>query len=284
MAKSVVITGISSGIGYYLAKEYDQKGYRVFGTIRSESDRERLSKELPKVHLLMCDVTDEQAIQEAAKEVEVKLADHGLDILINNAGVVVSGPLMIMDMKEFHQQYDINVFGLLRVTQAFLPLLGATEKPAGQPGTIINISSVTGKIGFPFVGAYSSSKFAVEGLSHSLRRELLPFGIKVVIIGPASVKTPIWEKESATDIPEKARNSIFGKYIINFQKLMLKTAEKGLDPIKLTKKIVKISEKKKPGIRYAFAKQYILEWILPRYILSERMIDLGIKTTLKKGE
>jgi len=138
---------------------------------------------------------------------------------------------------------------------------------------IINISSITGQIAFPFAGAYSSSKFAIEGLSHSLRRELLPFGIKVIIMGPASVKTPIWDKESATTIPEKIKNSIFGKYMTNFQKLMLETAEDSLDPLQLAKDIFNISEKKKPKVRYAFAEKYMSEWFLPRYVLSHRLLD-----------
>ncbi|MEL7002768.1 MAG: SDR family NAD(P)-dependent oxidoreductase, partial [Bacteroidota bacterium] len=196
MNKTVLITGISSGIGYHLARTYTEKGYQVFGSIRSEADKLRLSKELPDLHLLMFDITDNDAIKRAIKELEAQLQGNGLDILINNAGMVVSGPLMLLEIDEFKRQYDINVFGLLRVTQACLPLLGAVENPNHKPGMIINISSVTGQIAFPFAGAYSSSKFAIEGLSHSLRRELLPFGIRVVIIGPASVKTPIWEKDS----------------------------------------------------------------------------------------
>ena len=282
MSKSVVITGISTGIGYNLAKEYARRGYQVFGSIRSEKDRERLSKELPDVNLLMFDVVDEQAIQAAAKEVASKLEGKGLDLLINNAGMVVSGPLMLLDMEEFKKQYDINVFGMLRVSQAFLPMLGAVEDSVHPPGTIINIGSVTGQIAFPFAGAYSSSKFAVEGLSHSLRRELLPFGVKVVLIAPASVKTPIWNKESATTIPDSVANSIFGRYIRNFQKLMLETAEKGLDPIKLTRKIVNISEKRNPKTRYAFAQQYFLEWLLPRYILPDKTLDFMLKKIMTK--
>lgn len=283
MSKSVVITGISSGIGYHLAKVYSETGYQVFGSVRSEEDYQRISKEIPDVVLLKFDVLDTQAIVESVKTVEAALNGKGLDILINNAGVVVSGPLMLLEVEDFQKQYDINLFGMLRVTQAFLPLLGAVDSPSHKPGMIINMSSVTGQLAFPFVGAYCSSKSAIESFSHSLRRELLPFGIKVVIVAPSGVKTPIWSKESTTQIPQKVAESIFGSYFSHFQHHMQAMARKGLDADKLARKIARISEKRSPKTRYAFAKQYLVEWLIPRYLLPDKIMDKILKKLMSKS-
>ena len=208
MKKTVVITGCSTGIGYHLAKAYLAKGYEVFGSVRKETDADKLRTELPGITPLLFDVTDEAAIQTAAKSVEEKLAGRYLDLLINNAGVAVSGPLMLLDMEEMRKQFEINVFGLLRVTQLFLPLLGAVEKQLHPPGKIINISSVAGQLVFPFLGPYAASKHALEALSHSLRRELLPHGIQVVIVGPSGIKTPLWKssKTCSKNVAKKCGN------------------------------------------------------------------------------
>lgn len=282
MKKSVLISGVSTGIGYHLLKVYSERDYQVFGSVRKQNDAEQLLEEFPEFTPLLFDVTDNEAIKAAVTIVEKKLNGQGLGILINNAGVAVSGPLMLLELEEFQRQFDINVFGLLRLTKACLPLLGASENLGHPPGKILNISSISGKVGYPFLGAYASSKHAVEGLSHSLRRELLPFGIDVILIAPGSIKTPIWEKESATVIPEKIKTSIFGKYVANFQKMMHRTAKRGLDPYQFAKQVVDISEKSKPKTRYAFAKNYLTDWILPRYVLPDRVLDQMIQRELEK--
>jgi NAD(P)-dependent dehydrogenase (short-subunit alcohol dehydrogenase family) len=282
MKKSVLITGVSTGIGYHLLKIYYEKGYLVFGSVRNSKDRDRLLKKFPDFKPLIFDVTDDAAIKTAIEEVAQVLDGRGLDLLINNAGVAFSGPLMLIDMEEMHRQFDINLFGVVRVTQACLPLLGATQDPTHPPGRIINMSSVSGQVGFPYLGPYVSSKHALEGLSHCLRRELLHLGIDVVIIGPGSIKTPIWEKESATEIPEKYNRSPFGKYVRNFQKVMLRTGERGMDPYLFAQKVAAISEKKRPKTRYAIAKNYFSDWFLIRYILPDRIFDQGIIRMLGK--
>lgn len=282
MDKSVLISGVSTGIGYHLLQVYYEKGYQVFGSVRKESDRESLQREFPNFIPLLFDVTNEKAIQSAVEEVRGHLAGKGLDLLINNAGIAVSGPVMLLDLEDVHRQFDTNVYGVIRLTKACLPLLGAINNPDYPPGKILNISSVSGQVGFPYLGAYVSSKHALEGLSNSLRRELYPFGIDVIIIAPGSIRTPLWEKESATHIPDTVKNSIFGKYAQNFQKMMMRIGQRGLDPNKFARRVVSISEKSRPKTRYAIAKDYFRDWILVRYIVPERILDRGVHQQLDR--
>lgn len=282
MKKSILISGVSTGIGYHLLQVYYEKGYQVFGSVRKKSDRDRLLKKFPKFTPLIFDVTDDEAIQEAIQTVETKLNGQGLDLLINNAGIAAGGPLMLMDIDEFHRTFDVNVYGVLRLTKACLPLLGAVKNPKNPPGRILNISSISGQVAFPYLGPYVSSKHALEGFSECLRRELYPFGIDVIIIGPGTIQTPIWDKNAEKELPEKVKRSIFGKYMDNFRKLTQKTGERGMDPRKFAQKVLAISEKKNPKTRYAIVKNYFSDWLLTRYLLPARVLDRGIHQQLDR--
>jgi len=200
--KSVVITGASTGIGWASAKLLLDKGFRVFGSVRKEADADRLKGEFgANFTPLIFDVTDEPAVLAAAREVREVLGGEKLAGLVNNAGIAVAGPVLGLSVDEFRRQMDVNVIGPIIATQAFGPLLGADPSLKGAPGRIVMISSVAGKNGNPFSSAYCASKHAVEGFSESLRRELMLFGIDVIIIAPGPVKTPIWSKgQEATDV------------------------------------------------------------------------------------
>ena len=188
--KHVLVTGVSTGIGYAAAQAFVLKGYHVYGSVRRQVDAEKTQRALgPQFSPLLFDVTDHLAIAEAAKKVEAEIGKEGLACLINNAGISTSGPLMLQPLDDIRRQFEVNVIGLFAVIQAFLPLLGAQRNASHPPGRIINISSVSGKIAAPFVGAYVGSKHAVEGMSHSLRRELQLYGIDVILVGPGPVKT-----------------------------------------------------------------------------------------------
>lgn len=197
----VLITGVSTGIGYTLAKVLIEKGFSVIGSVRKESDGERLEKELGSAfQFVIFDVTDAEAVKKGFEKVQVIVGEEGLYGLVNNAGVAVAGPLQYLSMESFEHQMNVNVTGLIRTTQAFLPLLGGHQKKyKSNPGRIINIGSVSGIIASPLLGAYSASKFAVEALSDSLRRELLLHDIKVILVQPGPIKTPIWSKSSEID-------------------------------------------------------------------------------------
>lgn len=281
MKKAIVITGVSSGIGYEMAKEFAQNGYNVFGSVRNLEDAGFLMDQFPDNFLpLIFDVTNHQAIDNAASEVKDLLKGEPLVGLINNSGIAVTGPLLQLPLEDFRRQFEVNFFGLLKVTQAFLPLLGATENFHGNTGRILNISSAAGQIGFPFMAPYCASKHAVEGLSESLRRELMHLGIKVIIIGPTAIKTPIWDKE-AVEVPTETKNGIFGKQVTNFLYLFSKSGEKGMMPEKFAKRVAAIFEKSNPKNRYAISANKFEEWLMPRYMPSEA-VDKSIAKVLNR--
>ena len=200
-AASVVVTGTSTGIGAATCRALAQAGIRVFGSVRRQSDADRLAREIgPLFTPLFFDVTDDAAIRVAAAQVERALDGRTLFGLVNNAGIAVIGPLLEVQPNDLRHQLDVNLIGQLAVTQAFAPLLGADASRQGRPGRIVMMSSMAGRNASPFMGPYNASKFALEGLSECLRRELMLFGIDVVIIAPGAIATPIWDKAEAFDV------------------------------------------------------------------------------------
>ncbi|MEY4756236.1 MAG: hypothetical protein RJA34_1134, partial [Pseudomonadota bacterium] len=174
MNKTVLITGASSGIGKATAKRFQSAGWNVVATMRSPEDERELNN-LDRVLVTRLDVLDLPSIQLAVQE---GLARFGkLDVLLNNAGYGAYGPLEVTPMEKIRRQFDVNVTGLLATTQAVLPYFRAQRS-----GTIINISSIGGRITFPLGTLYHGTKFAVEGLSESLHFELLPLGIRVKLV------------------------------------------------------------------------------------------------------
>lgn len=271
--KSIVITGVSTGIGFGAAKEFVNHGYQVFGSVRREADAVRLKAELgDNFTPLIFDITDSVAVQSAACQVETMIGDRVLNGLINNAGMATSGTLMHQPLEEIRLQFEVNVIGQIGVTQVFLPLLGARRNNNGkQPGRIINISSVVGKLAVPFLGAYVGSKHALEGISHSLRRELQLYGIDVVIIAPGAVSTAIWDKESAQDVSRYCDTDYAGS-VTNFQKQFVQQGKKGYPPEIFGRFIRKVFETPKPKTKYAIVPNLLLDWIIPT-ALPNRWLD-----------
>ena len=180
--KSVVVTGASTGIGWACLKVLIAGGFRVFGGVRKQADADRLAKEFgANFTPLLFDVTDAAAVAAAAGKVRAALGGETLFGLVNNAGIAVPGPLLELSVEDFRRQIDVNLIGQFIVTQAFGPLLGADRSLKGPPGRIVMISSISGKTAFPFGGAYAASKFGLEGLSEALRRELMIFGVDVIV-------------------------------------------------------------------------------------------------------
>src|SRR5919202_51773 len=166
ISKTILITGVSTGIGYGAARQFIQRSYTVFGSVRAQADADRLQAELGDQFVpLLFDVTDTEAVASAVQLVTERLTDSGLGGLINNAGIAIGGPLQYQPIDVIRQHFEVNVLGLIQVTQAFLPLLGARDNHPVRPGRIQNISSVNGQIAIPFMGAYVGSKHAVEGMS-----------------------------------------------------------------------------------------------------------------------
>ena len=205
MSKNIIITGVSTGIGYTTTKLLINSGYKIFGSVRSEKDAESLKSEFGKqFYPLIFDVTDKENIYNCVELVKNEIGNKGICALINNAGLAVGGPLLEIPVENIRYQFEVNVFGLITVTQAFSKLLGA-YKNAKHTGKIIMISSVAGKRSYPFVGPYSASKHALEGLSDALRRELMLYGIDVILVEPGPVKTEIWNKT-----PDPENNKFIG--------------------------------------------------------------------------
>lgn len=185
--KSVLITGATSGIGYYAVKVLAQRGWIVWAGYRNLIGKSKLLKiKSSLIHPVKIDVTNQQLINKSCETIQKsKIPLHAL---INNAGVAFGGPIELLDMRQLQKAFNINFFGSIRMIQTFLPLLRETK------GRIINISSISGLIGIPYLVPTSSSKFALEGMSDSLRREVERQGIKVSIIQPSIIDTGIWNK------------------------------------------------------------------------------------------
>ena len=198
-----VITGATGGIGYQVAKKLGHEGYTVILNGIESIKGEELVKELTSLGIIAeyygFDVTDEKAVKDSVKKVDDLLNGQKLSGLVNNAGIGVLGAIQNLTSEEFKYQFDVNLLGVFHCTQAYLDLLGADKNRTGAPGKIINISSISGEIGMPFMSAYNMSKFGLEGFSEAIRRELMLFGIDVVVIAPGPVKTPIWKKFNKDD-------------------------------------------------------------------------------------
>ncbi|WP_263377545.1 SDR family oxidoreductase [Granulicella paludicola] len=274
-SKDVVITGVSTGIGRETTRLFLSKGYRVFGTVRKQTDADRLQKEMGDRYVpLIMDVTDADAIQRAREKVEAMLGSNRLAGLVNNAGIVVSGPLLYLRPSEFRRQLEANMVGPLMVTQAFAPLLGTDDKKTGPVGRIVNISSTVAKVVPPFLGAYAASKWGLEGMSEALRRELMLFGIDLVIIEPGAVNTAMYDKGETDDLSEFKTTPYWGA-IENFQKYIVAEGRKGLSPERLAKAVYVALTAAKPKTRYAVVPQRLKNWTLPR-LLPDRAVDKAI--------
>ena len=270
--KKVVITGTSTGIGYASAKILTQKGARVFGSVRTRETAERLRQELGELFVpLIFDVIDEPAVLREAARVGELLRSDTLDGLVNNAGVEVAGPLAYLATGDFRYQLDVNLLGPFIVSKAFLPLLGADPARNGIPGRIINIGSTSGRIAGPFTGAYAASKFGLEGFSDSLRRELIRFGIDVIVIEPGAIVTPIWQK-SDTGLVEKFRETPYANALATFEKYAAKEGVNGYPASVIGNAIWKALTAANPKTRYSIVPSRLPNWTIPR-LMPVRVLD-----------
>ncbi len=274
-SRAVVVTGVSTGIGLGITRVLLARGVRAFGTVRRQSDADRLLRELPAGFTpLLMDVTKPEEIHRAADAVSEALGGRTLDGLVNNAGMAVAGPLLHMPMDEARYQFEVNLFGPLAVSQAFGPLLGADRSRTGRPGRIVNISSTSGKVSLPFLGMYSASKFALEGLSDALRRELQLYGIDVIIVGPGAVDTPVQAKGEAMDLSRYDATE-FREPLARFRRLFLEMMKTSLKPDDLGQVVYHALTTPRPRPRYAPVRGKLANWTLPR-LLPTRMVDRSI--------
>jgi NAD(P)-dependent dehydrogenase (short-subunit alcohol dehydrogenase family) len=280
-SKDVVVTGVSTGIGWGTTKVLISKEFRVFGSVRKPADAERLQREFGDGFVpIIMDITDADAVHQAARKVGSMIGDRNLVGLVNNAGIVVSGPLLHLRPSEYRRQLEVNMVSPLVVIQAFAPLLGTDKKRQGPAGRIVNITSSVAKVAIPLLGAYSASKFGLEGMSDALRRELILFGIDVVIIEPGTVNTAMYDKGEKEDLSEFKQTG-YWEAVQNFQKFIVTEARThGLSPERLGEAVHVALTTEKPKARYAVIPQRLKNWILPR-LLPARMLDAELAKQMK---
>jgi short-subunit dehydrogenase len=270
--KYALVTGASSGIGYAIVKKLLENGFFVWGSVRNTSDADKLEVDFEtNFEALVFDVIDAKAVEKAVEIVQKRTGDSGLNILVNNAGIALTGPMQLISNTDLKYQFDVNVFGVMNVTRAFLPLLGADLKNLrADKGTIVNISSISALITTPFVGAYCSSKAALDVLMDALRRELSIFGIhKVVSIQPGPVKTPIWEK--ARQKMNYYEGSDYEIYLKNSEKTIRQSEKMAIEVEKVADLVWAIYENPRPKTRYVIAKNGFLIKMVSR--LPHRWLD-----------
>ncbi|RXI95530.1 SDR family oxidoreductase [Anaerobacillus alkaliphilus] len=271
----VLITGTSSGFGFLTALQLAQKGYLVVATMRNLGKRVALEAEAKKrkleehLEILELDVTNTDHIIRVKEYIETKFGR--LDILINNAGYCAGGMTEHLSLDEWRKQLETNLFSVVAVTKAFLPLM--REKRRGK---IINIGSISGRFGFPAMGPYAASKWALSGFSESLRLEVLPFGIYVSLIEAGSFKTEIWDK--SLEGVEVSGQDDYEKGIGFVYKYAKQSARDAADPSEVIHRILKICQTKRPKLRYQVGKGVRLQ-ILSKALLPWSMIE---KMILKK--
>ena len=269
---AVLVTGASTGIGEATARRMKAAGWEVLAAARKDADLERLRGEgFTPVRL---DVTDSDSIAAARAE----LGERGLHGLVNNAGSAVSGPIEYVPLDELRRQLDVNLVGHVAVIQAFLPNVREAK------GRIVNVSSIGGRIALPLVGPYAASKFGLEAVSDSLRRELRPWGIHVSVIEPGAVVTPIWEKGRETadrleaEMGEEAQ-ARYGKLAARIRTETEKIPERGVQPDEVAKAIEQALTASRPKLRYVVGRDAKMRLRI-KALVGDRRFDALIARTL----
>jgi NAD(P)-dependent dehydrogenase (short-subunit alcohol dehydrogenase family) len=250
-----VITGASTGIGAACALHLDRLGWRVYAGVRKQADAETLkAQSSPRLVPISLDVTDTVSISTAASAVAGAVGQAGLAGLVNNAGIVVPGPIEFLPLTDLRRQLEINVVGQVAVTQAFLPLIRAGR------GRIVNMGSMAGRMATPFTGAYAASKFALEALTDALRLELAPWGISVSIVEPGAVATPIWEKSART--AEAILGSVqpealvlYAEAIEAVKRTAADAAKRAVDPVDVARIVEHALTAARPRTRYVVGRE-----------------------------
>jgi NAD(P)-dependent dehydrogenase (short-subunit alcohol dehydrogenase family) len=250
--RSYLVTGASTGIGRACVGELVSGGARVWAAVRTDADEKALLAEHPQaVSVLRMDLTDADSVRAAGERVCAAGPLHGL---VNNAGLALPAPLEFIPLDAFRQQIDVNLTGQLAVTQAVLPALRAARE-RGEDARIVMIGSIGDRIAGPMLGAYHASKFGLVGLTDSLRAELAPAGITVILVEPGAIATPIWRRgaaaadELAARLPAAAL-ARYDRQISAARASAAKSAERGLPPANAARVIVRALTSRNPRPRY----------------------------------
>ena len=262
MNKTIIVTGASSGIGYASVKFLCEKGYRVFALSRNIKKMQSL--EQYGACLICVDLQDELSIKKAIQEITKK--SPKIDVLINNAGYGSYGAFENVSSKEARAQFEVNIFGLATITKLIIPLMRKEKK-----GTIINVSSIGGKLGEPLGSWYHASKFALEGLSDSLRMELKGFNIKVVVLEPGAIKTSFFDV-ALEKLADSSKGTAYQSMTDNHIAMLKKAHKMASNPAGIAKVFLKIIKTKNPKTRYSWGKGAKFALFL-KFILSDKMFD-----------
>ncbi|MDC0434635.1 SDR family NAD(P)-dependent oxidoreductase [bacterium] len=270
--KNIFITGVSTGIGYDAVKHFLQLGYRVFGSVRSDADAARLAQEFPtNFTCLQFDVVDVESIELAVEKVQAQLGDESLTALVNNAGYALAGPMALLSDTAFRKQMEVNVYGARNVINAVLPLLGGTSDFKGEPGKVINISSISGIFNTPMNGAYCVSKHALESMAEVYRRELMIYGIQFSSIQPGPIESKLWEKND--DTLDEYFDSDYGNMAKNTSKIVHAGKRSALPASVISNLIQKIIDSKSPRLSYVVHRNkfrvFVLTRMLPRFLVDQ---------------
>lgn len=269
---AVAITGASSGIGRACSLFLDRRGFRVFAGVRTSLAAEKLKTEASsRLVPIILDITDSAQIQQAVQEIKIRLGNSGRLVgLINNAGIILSGPLEFFPLERLREQLQVNVIGPIAVTQAFLPLI------RHGTGRIINMGSASGLFAPPFLGPYAASKFAMEAWTDALRRELRPEGIPVLLIESGAIETPIWDKSQAvansleSALPDQGK-ALYANALAAGRKQIDNLRRRAASPLVVAKVVHKALISQNPKTRYlvgmdAYAQAFISRWVPARLV------------------
>jgi NAD(P)-dependent dehydrogenase (short-subunit alcohol dehydrogenase family) len=271
-AKTAIITGASSGFGMLVSLELAKRGFYVLASMRNLEKGLELQTEAKalgvahNIELWELDVTSDVSIQSLKHHI------HKADVLINNAGYASGGFTEEIPLDEFRQQFETNVFGAIAVTQAILPIMRQQKS-----GTIINMSSISGRIGFPGLSPYAASKHALEGWSESLRLELRPFGIQVVVVEPGSYQTNIWSTGKRVAEASLNSNSPYYTYMKSIESHLERGQSAYGDPREVAKKLADIAGQKQPAFRHPIGKGVRLSLALKHLLTWKRWEQLVLK-------
>jgi short-subunit dehydrogenase len=270
--KIVLITGATSGIGRHAALTLARAGHTVIATGRRQALLDSLAVEADGIVPLRLDVDDPAAIAGLAAEVDSLTAGHGIDILINNAGYATAGALAELPDDALRAQFETNVFGLMAVTRALLPRM--LDRGHGR---ILNVSSVSGRIPAPLLGAYHASKYALEALSDALRMELAPVGIQVVIIEPGTIKSE-FASTTMSHVKKLAATSRYARVYQQAADMEAKFAGMAADPVHVSRAIVRAIAARRPSARYVAPRRFLAIVALVR-LLPTCLVDRIMRRT-----
>ena len=267
----VVLTGASTGIGFATVKLLISHQVFVFATVRRAEDARRVASLGAGACPVALDVCDADRSRVVSEQISAVLARSGrpiLNALINNAGIALGGPLIELDDETLRRQMEVNLVAPMRLTRLFSSALGV--KPGQRRGgRVIQVSSISGEQSMAFVGPYSASKFALEGLTDALRLELMPFGVEVISVRPGPISTEIWDK-APTPEENPFSDGLYRDALRRFYDFVIRRGRKGLPPIEIAKVIYTALTARRPRPRYVRTPEYLTRVLIPRLISTRR--------------